>query len=263
MTHPPGNMGDVGGTQDSGAVIVIPARLASTRLPEKPLLRETGKYLVQHTYERARQVAGVSAVVVATDHPRIFDAVRSFGGDAVMTSPGCATGTDRVAEAVRGRGEQWVVNVQGDEPEFDAGDVARLLASMRREPSLPMGTLATVADPEEMDRPSVVKVVTGLRGRALYFSRSRIPFDRDGGNAPPVRRHVGIYAFRRDALHAFAAMAPTPLEQAEKLEQLRALEHGWEILVVDGNRAPPGIDIREDYEAFVRRTGAPGAAARP
>jgi 3-deoxy-manno-octulosonate cytidylyltransferase (CMP-KDO synthetase) len=238
-------------------VIVIPARLRSTRLPEKPLLRETGKYLIQHTVERARQVAGVTAVLVATDDERIAAAVRSFGGDAVMTSPSHATGTDRVAEAVRARSEPFVVNVQGDEPEFAPDEVAALLEALREDASLPLGTLAAVAEAPELESPSAVKVVLDRRGRALYFSRSRIPFHRDvpAGQAPetPVLRHVGIYAFRREALLAFAALPSTPLERAEKLEQLRALENGWPVHVVVGRRAPPGIDTREDYEAFVRR----------
>lgn len=251
-------MGDAG----DSAVVVIPARMASTRLPGKPLLRRTGKTLVQHTWEQAKRVRGASAVVVATDDERIAAAVREFGGEAAMTSPDCASGTDRVAEAVRGRTEALVVNVQGDEPEFDVESVDALLDAMRRDPSLPLGTLAVVATDEERERPSAVKVVLDREGDALYFSRSRIPFHRDlvAGEAPvpPVLRHVGIYAFRREAVLAFAGLPPTPLEQAEKLEQLRALENGWRIRVLVGRRAPPGIDTPEDYESFVRRrSGAP------
>jgi 3-deoxy-manno-octulosonate cytidylyltransferase (CMP-KDO synthetase) len=281
-----------------GAVLVIPARIASTRLPGKPLLRRTGKYLVQHAWEQARRVASATAVLVATDDAAIAEAVRSFGGEAVMTSPGCATGTDRVAEATRDRPEDLVVNVQGDEPEFDPGDVDRLVAALRADPSLPLATLAVVASEEERDRPSAVKVVlrTGspragsadgtwdgtvggsgsaasrpTEGDALYFSRSRIPFHRDGpapdgALTPPVLRHVGIYGFRREALQAFTRLPPTPLEQAEKLEQLRALENGWRIRVLVGERAPAGIDTPEDYEAFVRRetsrSAAPGGGKR-
>ena len=241
-----------------GVVIVIPARRASTRLPGKPLLRRTGRPLVQHTFERARQVASADAVLVATDDEEIAAAVRAFGGEAVMTSPACESGTDRVAEAVRGRREDLVVNVQADEPEFDVADVDALIAAMAAEPSLPMGTLAAVADPEERDRPSVVKVVVDRDGDALYFSRARVPHQRDAGETPavPVLRHVGIYAFRREALLAFAALPPAPLERTEKLEQLRALEQGWRIRVVRGRRAPPGIDTPEDYDAFVARVAA-------
>jgi 3-deoxy-manno-octulosonate cytidylyltransferase (CMP-KDO synthetase) len=251
-------MADAGA--DSGAVVVIPARLRSTRLPEKPLLRATGKYLVEHTWEQARRIRGASAVVIATDDERIAAAARSFGAEVVLTPADCPTGTDRVAGVVRGRAEPYVVNVQGDEPEFDPGEVDALLDAMRRDTSLPMGTLAAVAESPEIDRPSVVKVVLDREGCALYFSRSRIPHHRDAVPGvpaePPVLRHVGIYAFRREALLAFAALAPTPLEQAEKLEQLRALEHGWRIRVVTGRRAPPGIDTPEDYDAFVARAAA-------
>lgn len=245
---------------DDGAVVVIPARLRSTRLPEKPLLRATGKYLVEHTWEQAKRIRGVTAVVIATDDERIAAAARSFGADVVMTPVDCPTGTDRVAGVVRGRRETYVVNVQGDEPEFDPEEVSALLDAMRRNTSLPMGTLAAVADSPEIDRPSVVKVVLDREGCALYFSRSRIPFHRDAvaGDAvePPVLRHIGIYAFRRDALLAYAALEPTPLERAEKLEQLRALENGWKIRVVTGRRAPPGIDTPEDYAAFVARAAS-------
>jgi 3-deoxy-D-manno-octulosonate cytidylyltransferase len=238
----------------SGVLVVLPARHASTRLPGKPLLRETGKYLVQHAWEQARRIASATEVVVATDDERIAAAVHSFGGTAVMTSPSCATGSDRVAEVAAARGEELVVNLQGDEPEFEPDDVDRLVAAMREDASLPMGTLAAVALPAERDRASVVKVVCDRRGRALYFSRAAIPHHRDAGpEAAPTLRHVGIYAFRREALLQFTKLPQTPLERAESLEQLRALEHGWPIRVIVGKRAPPGIDTREDYVEFVRR----------
>lgn len=245
-----------------GVLVVIPARIGSTRLPGKPLLRRTGKSLIQHTWEQARRIAAATAVVVATDDERIAAEVRSFGGDAVMTSRDCPTGTDRVAEAARGRTEDLVVNVQGDEPDFDVAGVDDLVEAMRRDPSLPLGTLAVVASEDERDRSSAVKVVLDLAGDALYFSRSRVPFHRDVGHRdvgpddaqdPPVLRHVGIYAFRREALERFTRLAPTPLERAEKLEQLRALENGWRIRVLVGRRAPAGIDTPDDYEAFVQR----------
>jgi 3-deoxy-manno-octulosonate cytidylyltransferase (CMP-KDO synthetase) len=244
----------------SGALIVLPARHASTRLPGKPLLRATGKYLVQHTWEQARRIGAASAVVIATDDERIAAAARSFGAEVAMTSPACATGSDRVAEVARARSEEIVVNLQADEPEFDPVDVDRLLAALAAEPSVPLATLAVVAGPGERERPSVVKVVCDARGRALYFSRAPIPHHRDAGpEEAPTLRHVGIYAFRREALLRFTSLGETPLERAEKLEQLRALEHGWEVLVVRGGRAPAGIDTPEDYAAFVRRAGvSPG-----
>jgi 3-deoxy-manno-octulosonate cytidylyltransferase (CMP-KDO synthetase) len=247
----------------SGVLVVLPARFASTRLPGKPLLRETGKFLVQHAWEQARRLRTATAVVVATDDERIASAVRSFGGDAAMTSPSCATGSDRVAEVARGRSEPLVVNLQADEPEFDVDDVDRLVRAMGEDPSLPLGTLAAVADPEERERPSAVKVVCDRRGRALYFSRAAIPHHRDaaGDDAVPTLRHVGVYVYRRDFLLEFATLPQTPLEKAEKLEQLRALEHGRPIRVVVGRRAPAGIDTRADYEAFVRRTAVSAGKA--
>jgi len=240
-----------------GVLVVIPARLAATRLPRKPLLRRTGKYLIEHVWERARQIESATAVLVATDSPEIIDAVASFGGDAVLTSPECASGTDRVAEAARGRDEAVVVNLQGDEPEFVAQDVDRLVAAMIAEPSVPMGTIAAPAEPGEIERPSVVKVVRSRAGRALYFSRAAIPHVRNPDTERPavILRHVGIYAFRRTALEEFARLPPSPLERTEKLEQLRALENGWAIHVVVGRRAPPGIDTERDYEEFLQRVG--------
>jgi len=250
-------------TAGDGVLVVLPARFASTRLPGKPLLRATGKYLVQHAWEQAKRLATATAVIVATDDARIADAVRSFGGDVAMTSPDCATGSDRVAEVAGKRGEALVVNLQADEPEFDVGDVDRLVRTMQADASLPLGTLAAVAAPEERGRPSVVKVVCDRRGRALYFSRAEIPHHRDPGTEEaPTLRHVGVYAFRRASLLEFTRLPQTPLEGAEKLEQLRALEHGWAIQVVVGKRAPPGIDTPADYEAFVRRAAvSPGKAS--
>lgn len=246
----------------SGVLVVLPARFASTRLPGKPLLRETGKFLVQHTWDEARRLATATAVIVATDDERIAAAVRSFGGEVAMTSPDCATGSDRVAEVARGRSEDLVVNLQADEPEFDAGDVDRLVRAMQEEPSLPLGTLAAVADPGERARPSVVKVVCDRRGRALYFSRAEIPHHRDpGAEEAPTLRHVGIYVYRRESLLEFARLPQTPLEKAEKLEQLRALEHGWPIRVLVGRRAPAGIDTPADYAEFVRRASV--SAGKP
>ena len=245
-----------------GVLVVLPARFASTRLPGKPLLRQTGKFLVQHTWESAKRLTCATAVIVATDDERIAVAVRSFGGDVVMTSPTCATGSDRVAEVARGRAEALVVNLQADEPEFDAGDVDRLVRAMAAEPSLPIGTLAAVAESGERERPSVVKVVCDHRGRALYFSRAPIPHHRDAGREEaPTLRHVGIYVYRRDRLLEFTRLPQTPLEKAEKLEQLRALEHGWTIRVVTGRSAPAGIDTPDDYAAFVRRASV--SAAKP
>lgn len=201
--------------------------------------------------------------MVATDDERIAACVQGFGGQVAMTSPDCESGTDRVAEVARARDEELVVNLQGDEPEFDPVDVDRLVAEMARDRSLPLGTLAAVTeDPQDALRPSVVKVVRDRSGDALYFSRAPIPFDRDGtpgasrSGPAPLLRHVGIYAFRREALLEFASLEPTALERTEKLEQLRALENGWRIRVVTAGHAPRGIDTPEDFELFRRRVEA-------
>ncbi len=244
--------------------------MGASRLPGKPLLRATGKYLVQHVWERACALETATQVVVATDSEEIRAAVEGFGGLAAMTPVDCPTGTDRVALVAREGSWDVVVNLQGDEPEFEPRDVDRLVRALLADPSVPMGTLAAVTrDSAELERPSVVKVVCDLRGDALYFSRAPIPHHRtdtdtntDGANTvggddektlASVLRHVGIYAFRQGALLDYARLAPTPLEQAERLEQLRALENGWTIRVVVGERAPPGIDTPEDYERFCTR----------
>jgi 3-deoxy-manno-octulosonate cytidylyltransferase (CMP-KDO synthetase) len=228
--------------------------MGATRLPGKPLLAETGKPLVVHTLEAARGARRAKRVVVATDDERIAAAVRAAGGEAAMTSPACRSGTDRVAEAARGiPGEDVVLNLQGDEPEIDPADLDALAAAMESDPSIEMGTLAAPLGPGEDALPSVVKVVVDARGFALYFSRAAIPFRRDPAGPAPALRHVGVYAYRRAFLERFAKMEETPLERTEVLEQLRALENGVRIRVVAAERAPPGIDTREDYEAFVRR----------
>jgi 3-deoxy-manno-octulosonate cytidylyltransferase (CMP-KDO synthetase) len=236
------------------ALIVIPARRGAARLPGKPLLARTGKPLVVHTWEAARACARAARVAVATDDAEIAAAVRAAGGEAVMTSPACRSGTDRVAEAAAALpGEDVVLNVQGDEPEIDPAALDALVAAMEAEPSLEMGTLAAPLGPGEEGNPHVVKVVADLRGRALYFSRAPIPFRREAVGPAPSLRHVGVYAYRRALLARFASLPETPLERTEVLEQLRALENGIAIRVVRTERAPPGIDTPEDYEAFVRR----------
>jgi 3-deoxy-manno-octulosonate cytidylyltransferase (CMP-KDO synthetase) len=236
------------------ALVVIPARMASQRLPGKPLLAETGKPLVVHALENARRARCAARVVVATDDAGIAAAVRAAGGEAAMTSPSCRSGTDRVAEAARALpGEDLVLDVQGDEPEIDPAALDALAAAMEADPATPMGTLAAPLGPGEESLPSVVKVVVDANGLALYFSRAAIPFQREPGPPPARLRHVGVYAFRRAFLADFAAAPESPLERAEMLEQLRALEAGARIRVVRCAAAPPGIDTRGDYEAFVRR----------
>lgn len=236
--------------------IVIPARYASTRLPAKALLRQTGKYLVQHVYEQARRVRGVETVIVATDDGRIVSAVESFGGRAVLTDKNHPSGTDRVAEVARSLDVDIVVNVQGDEPLIDPASLELLADLLRKDPLSEMATLAMpIMDEETYRNPNCVKVVCGEGGRALYFSRSPIPYVRDGhpefGRSDHFLHHLGLYAYRRTALLTLSALPPHPLEQLEKLEQLRALAQGWTIRVGVIAHAGRGVDTPADYERFV------------
>ena len=239
------------------ALVVIPARHASTRLPGKPLLRQTGKYLIQHVYERACLCRKASTVVVATDDPRIVAAVESFGGNVAMTRRDHPSGTDRVAEVARRYDEEIVINLQGDEPLIDPGAVDGLIDLLRADPAAQMATLATPIRSEEQWRnPACVKVVCDDAGSALYFSRSAIPFVRDGSPdlaSRPARflQHVGLYGYRRSALFQFAAMPPAAVEQLEKLEQLRALAVGWRIRVGLIDEPSLGVDTYEDYQRFL------------
>jgi 3-deoxy-manno-octulosonate cytidylyltransferase (CMP-KDO synthetase) len=252
-------------------VAIIPARFGSTRLPGKPLSDIHGKPLIQHVHERVRRARGLDRVLVATDDERIARVVRSFGGEAVMTSPRHATGTDRLAEAAAGTDAEIVVNVQGDEPLLDPAFVEAALRPFTEDAGLQMSTVSLpLLDPEEMLSPHVVKVVTDARGDALYFSRSPLPYVRQAGDARAAaaeavrqglaRKHVGLYAYRREALARFAALPPTRLEEAEGLEQLRALHHGIRIRVVevegDGGVA---VDTPQDLERVrdLLRPGAP------
>jgi 3-deoxy-manno-octulosonate cytidylyltransferase (CMP-KDO synthetase) len=248
-------------------MIVIPARYASTRLPAKPLLNETGKFLIQHVYERACQVRGVHGVLIATDDTRIRDAVRSFGGHVAMTREDHPSGTDRIAEVAESHPDvQVFINLQGDEPEFEPSAIEKL-AEIMRAGTAHMATLATpIRDRATYDNPNCVKVVRSDDGRALYFSRSPIPFVRDGQpdfSTGDFLLHLGVYAYRRDALLTIAKSPPHPLEQAEKLEQLRMLATGGTIGLEVIPQAHRGIDTPTDYAAFVescRRKQIRGAA---
>ncbi|MFO0804855.1 MAG: 3-deoxy-manno-octulosonate cytidylyltransferase [Gemmataceae bacterium] len=242
--------------------IVIPARYASSRLPGKPLLRATGKFLVQHVYERALGAKCASAVIVATDDERIAGAVRSFGGRVAMTRADHPSGTDRVAEVAAGLDCDVVINLQGDEPTLESETLDDLAGLLERDPGSSMATLAVpIADKDAYLSPNVVKVVCDDRGRALYFSRSPIPMVRDGEpdfTAKPVRflQHLGLYAYRRDFLLKLATMPPHPLEESEKLEQLRVLGAGAAIQVGLVKHAHRGVDTLADYEAFLKRCAA-------
>jgi len=232
--------------------VVIPARLSSTRLPEKPLLRETGKYLIEHVVERARRAPGVARVIVAVDDDRVEAAVQSFGGEAVRTDPAHDSGSARCAEVARALSEDVVVNVQGDEPAFEPSDLARLARAAVR-PGVDIATLSyPVASPADAAAASLVKVVTRADATALYFSRAPIPFDRATGLASNrALAHVGIYAFPRRRLLDYVALPAGTLAATESLEQLRALEAGWTIAVLSATNPPLGVDTPEDYRRFV------------
>lgn len=243
----------------SGCLVVIPARLASTRLPQKLLLSETGKPLIQHTYEGALRAKLPSAVCVATDHVRIQAVVESFGGQAILTSPEAQSGTDRVAEVARSRPDvELLVNVQGDEPEIRGETIDRAIGLLREHPKAEMATMATpIRSRAQLDDPACVKVVCDDEGRAMYFSRSVIPYPRQWDERwlaeERFLQHIGIYAYRRDALLRLTALPPHPLEQMESLEQLRALAAGFTIRVAVIDEPTVGIDTPEDYRAFVSR----------
>ncbi|MDE2508713.1 MAG: 3-deoxy-manno-octulosonate cytidylyltransferase [Planctomycetota bacterium] len=245
-------------------VAVLPARFASTRLPGKPLLADTGRPLIQHVVEAARRSTRIDRVIVATDDARIEAAVLAFGGECRMTRADHPSGTDRVAEVVAGLPEaDIVINLQGDEPEISAEALDRVADLLAHDLEAPMATLATpIRDPAVYRDPSCVKVVISSRGRALYFSRSPIPCYRDGipdADAGPIAHlHLGLYAYRREYLLKLATMPPSRLEQAEKLEQLRVLEAGDPIAIGVVDEPSIGIDTPEDYARFVARHRAAG-----
>jgi 3-deoxy-manno-octulosonate cytidylyltransferase (CMP-KDO synthetase) len=237
--------------------IIIPARYASMRLPGKPLLRQTGKYLVQHVYERACQAKRADHVVVATDDPRIVSAVESFGGQVVRTRRDHPSGTDRVAEVAGQLDAELILNLQGDEPLIDPNHLDLLFDLLIQHPDAHMATLATpLHSREQWLNPNCVKVVRDAVGHALYFSRSPIPYVRDGQPDFALRParfllHVGLYAYRQPFLLRLAALPPEPLEQLEKLEQLRVLALGHPIQVGVVEQSGFGVDTYDDYERFV------------
>jgi len=250
-------------------VAIIPARHASSRLPGKPLCDILGKPMIQHVYERAREATSLGRVLVATDDERILAAVRSFGGEAVMTPADCASGSDRIAVAAAEISADVIVNVQGDEPMLDPRAIDAAVAPVRDE-ACEMATLsAPLTDLREMLSPDVVKLVCDGRGDALYFSRSPLPFVRLGAGTSAAdsaraaverglaRKHVGLYVYRRDALLRLAALPPSPLEQAEGLEQLRALQAGIRIRVVQmAEAAGIAVDTEDDLRRVRERLRA-------
>ncbi len=239
---------------------VVPARFASTRLPGKPLKADTGKPLIQHVVEAAQRARRLDRIVVATDDDRILQAVRAFGGEAVLTRADHPSGTDRVAEVAAAMPDSpIVVNLQGDEPEISPEALDLVVSLLEDDPTLPMATLATpIRDPATFADPSCVKVVRDAHGHALYFSRGPIPHHRDGPPADGVLGllHLGLYAYRRDFLLKLATLPPSPLEGAEKLEQLRVLEAGATIAVGVVDESSVGIDTPDDYRRFVERQRA-------
>lgn len=227
--------------------IVIPARYGSSRLPGKPLADIAGKPMVQHVYERALQVAGVCAVLVATDDERVATAVQAFGGRCVMTSPDHPSGTDRLAEVMAQVPADIYVNLQGDEPLVRPEDVQKLVDGMRADAAVSVGTLCHPVDAQEALNPNTVKVVLADNGDALYFSRSPIPYGREQQEATYLK-HVGVYAYRREVLQRYAALPQPMAERAEKLEQLRLLAAGLRIRAYEVAPTGPGVDTPECLE---------------
>lgn len=238
-------------------IVVIPARYGSSRMGGKVLAKETGKYLVQHTYERALQARRVSEVLIATDHERVLEACRQFGASCVMTDAEHQSGTDRVAEVAAGRDCDIVINLQADEPEVEPDYIDQIAALLAERPEAKMATLLAPFDTaRDIANPNIVKCVTDEKGYALYFSRLAIPYDRDRAGIGPLdvyRRHLGIYAYRKEFLLIYTTLPKSRLEQCEQLEQLRALDNGFRILTAAVPRAWDGIDTLEQYEAFVQR----------
>ena len=234
----------------SRVVAIIPARYESTRLPGKPLADLYGQPMIQRVYERARRAKAIDRTLVATDDERIRAAVEGFGGEVVMTGTTHRTGTDRIAEVAAGLDVEIVVNVQADLPMLDPAIVTTAVAPLHADAGLSMVTVKTpIHTSEELHNPNVVTVVTDRDDFALYFSRNPLPYWRDGKRAAALGyRHIGLYAYRRDFLLAFARLAPTPLEEAEQLEQLRALEWGFRIKVVEVADASVEVDTPNDLE---------------
>jgi len=237
--------------------IVIPARYASKRLPGKMLLRQTGKYLIQHVYEQAVQARHAQHVIIATEDPRVVAAAESFGGRVVLTRRDHPSGTDRVAEVARQIDSDIIINLQGDEPLVAPQSLDLLPEILAKDSAAPMATLAVpIRSAEQWQDPNCVKVVCDSRGRALYFSRSPIPYVRDSrpdfaAEPPNFLQPLGIYAYRRDYLLQLATLPPHPFEQLEKLEQLRVLAMGHAICVGTVHHAAIAVDTYEDYQRFV------------
>ena len=228
-------------------VCIIPARYSSTRLPGKPLLDIAGKPMIRHVVEQVRRAKRPSRIIVATDDARIVKAVCDFGGDVQLTAANHPTGTDRLAEVAATLPEaELIINVQGDEPLIPPQAIDALADAFSDHPDLQMATLMTPLAEDEFDNPAAVKVAASLDGFALYFSRSLIPYRRNPGAYSRFFKHIGVYAYRRDFLLQYARLAPTPLELTESLEQLRALEYGFRIRLIETSFRSIGVDTPED-----------------
>ncbi len=250
--------------KENTIIAVIPARYSSTRFPGKALADIKGKPMIQWVHERTALSTLVDRVIVATDDERILSAVKSFGGEAMMTSPHHATGTDRIAEVAKSLDCDIVVNVQGDEPLIQPEMIDEALLPLVQDASIPMGTLCRkIEDREEAFDPNVVKVVFDKNSFALYFSRAPIPWDRDAWSGKsswgemklsgPLYKHIGLYVYRRKFLLDYASLPRTALEDAEKLEQLRALENGYRIKLAITQYESFGVDIPDDLSKILKR----------
>jgi 3-deoxy-manno-octulosonate cytidylyltransferase (CMP-KDO synthetase) len=235
----------------------IPARYGSTRFAGKVLAKDTGKFLIQHTYERACAASLPEKVIIAADDRRIAAAAKTFGAECIMTSVEHKSGTDRIAEAVKDIEVEIVVNLQADEPEIDPQNIDFLARLLAENPDYQMATLAAeFRNPEQIANPDIVKVVIDSNSRAIYFSRAPIPYDREKAGVGKIQqylRHIGIYAYRREFLLKITSLPQTKLEKIEKLEQLRAIENGFSILVGKVKHTCDGIDTPQQYADFVKR----------
>jgi 3-deoxy-manno-octulosonate cytidylyltransferase (CMP-KDO synthetase) len=238
-------------------IAVIPARYSSTRLAGKVLAKETGKFLIQHTYEQACKAKLPEKVIIAADDEKIITAAKSFGAEAVLTSIEHKSGTDRITEAVADLDADIIVNIQADEPEIDPAYIDKVAKLLVENPDYPMSTLAApIKTAADVANPNIVKVITDNSGKAIYFSRCPIPYNREKAGIGDLKyylRHLGIYAYRRDFLLKITKIQQTPLEKIEKLEQLRAIENGYGILVGKVQHTTDGIDTPEQYAEFVKR----------
>lgn len=229
------------------ATVIIPARMSATRFPGKPLADLCGKPMIQWVYERASKAEGVSEVLVATCDNEIVEAVKAFGGKAVMTSDKHRSGTDRLAEAAADLNTDIIINVQGDEPLIDPESIRKAIEPYEIDSDVVMTSLMVPIDAGSADDPNLVKVVVDKHNNALYFSRSCIPYERKPLEGC-IYGHIGLYAYTKDFLLKFASLEPTPLEMAESLEQLRVLEHGYRIRMVEVTDRPLGVDTPDDLD---------------